>query len=516
MASTLSLLRSPRFLPIYIAQFLGVFNDNVFKSALFIIVAFELTNSPEKAGVINNLAALLLILPYFMLSTLAGQLADRGRKAFMIQNNKIAEIIISLLATLSLFFQNAGFMIFILFLLGAQSAMFGPNKFAILPQLLSRKELVTGNALITSGTFIATLLGMLIGSLLAQQNHTWIWVGGTCTTAAFIGYLSARQLPETDIGDQHLKINWNLHKQTHLLLRIARNSPRIWSSILAISWFWFLTIAFLTQMPTIIRYLAATDESAMSLVLGVFILGIGAGCGLSTYISSHKAETGIAPIVLAILSFFTISLAITTGQVGAALDQPLFHLNDFLNTSYGKTLIYKFFLIGLCLGAFGLPCYTELQEATRTRNRARIISINNVLNATFMLISSVVAIALLGILKINLQNYLLFIALFNLLFAFYLYKKTSHRVLRFLAQIASHLLYKIDKQGIEKLPLDGAAILVCNHVSYADAIVLYGSYKRPIRFLIYKSIYDHPALTWAFNGYGHSEFKKRRSALYFS
>lgn len=494
MASALSLLRSNRFLPIYIAQFGGAFNDHLFKSALLIIVAFQLTDSPETAGVINNLAALLLILPYFILSTLAGQLADKGRKAFMIQNNKIAEICISAIATFALFSQQVSLMIFVLFLLGAQSAMFGPNKYAILPQLLSKKELVTGNALVTSGTFIATLIGTLTGSILAQQDSSWVWIGGTCLITALIGYLAARKLPETEIGDPNLIINWNLFKQTKLLIRVARQTPRTWSSILGTSWFWFIAVAYLTQIPTIVRYIAIGDETVVSLFLGAFIVGIGFGCACSAYTSSNKAETGLVPFALLLLGICGLYLAI--GHSPPDFDSELLDFNDFINTTHGKYLTANIFLIGLFLGSFLLPMYTELQESTRIQNRARIISINNVLNAALMFASSLLSIGLLGVLKIELTSYLLIISCLSIVFSFYLYKKISHRTLRFLAQISSWVFYKIDKKGFEKLPSETAAILVCNHVSYADAIILYGSYERPIRFLIYKAIYDTPILKW--------------------
>ena len=491
-----SLLKSPRFLPIFVAQFCGALNDNLYKSAMLILVAFQLTNAASDASTINNLAALLFILPFFLLSPIAGQLADRSNKSKMIQNNKIAEIIIAIAATASLFSQSIEGMLIVLFFLGAQSAMFGPNKYAVLPQLMNGKELVTANAMIASGTFIAILVGTLLGGILAQQSSSWLWIGSSCILVALMGYIAARRIPETDIGSPELQLNWNLYQQTRLLLALARQNQRTWAAILGVSWFWFTGVAYLTQIPAIVRYLAVGDETVVTLFLALFIVGVGLGCLFSAWLSGEKAETGISPIVLGLMGLVGLNLAlIDTGalvpeHIGAGLSTA----RDFIGSPLGLEKLPLILLIGFFGGAFALPLYTELQQSTRTGNRARIISINNLLNALFMLASSIIALISLGLWQMSLSFYLGLVACLNIIFAFYLHSKLSVRTWRLLAQISSRLIYRLDTKQINKLPSEGSALLVCNHVAYTDPVIIMGACKRPIRFLMDKRIRETKGL----------------------
>ncbi|MEQ9209126.1 MAG: MFS transporter, partial [Pseudomonadales bacterium] len=331
MKSILQLLTSERFLPIFLAQFGGALNDNLFKSAMLIIVAFQLTDAAAEASTINNLAALLFILPYFLFSVLAGQLSDRSDKSVMIQNNKIAEICIVLLGALALYMQSIPLLLFILFCLGAQSAMFGPNKYAVLPQLLQGKELVGGNALIASGTFTAILLGTLIGGILAQQQSAWIWIASGCLVTAIGGYLASRRIPKTDIGSPDLKIDWNLPGQTLKLISMARGHFRVWTAILGVSWFWFVGSAYLTQIPTIVRYIGSGDESVVTLFLALFIIGVGLGCTLAAKLSGHLAEVGLAPLALLLLALSGLDLA----QIDTHTPESLLSVSGFLGSPDG-------------------------------------------------------------------------------------------------------------------------------------------------------------------------------------
>jgi 1-acyl-sn-glycerol-3-phosphate acyltransferase len=484
MKTTLQFFTSQRFLPIFIAQFGGALNDNLFKSAMLIIVAFQLTDAPAQASTINNLAALLFILPYFLFSTLAGQLADRSDKSAMIQKNKIAEIGIVLTGALAFYWQSIPLLLFILFCLGAQSAMFGPNKYAVLPQLLRGKELVSGNAMIASGTFVAILLGTLLGGILAQQETAWIWIASGCLATAVIGYLAARRIPRTDIGSPELKIDWNMVGQTYKLFRMAKGQPRIWTAILGVSWFWFVGSAYLTQIPTIVRYIGAGDESVVTFFLALFIIGVGLGCTLAAKLSSHLAEIGLAPIALLLLGFAGLDLSLA----GHLETETLLGISAFLSAPEGPRISLDILLIGIFGGAFALPMYTELQQSSLLENRARVISINNVFNAIFMVTSAILAIVMLGILQYELSSYLVFISVLNLLFAGFIFWRNPVDSLRFLAEVCSRLVYRVESKEIEYLPEEGPALLVCNHVSYADPVIIFGASKRPIRFIMAKEI----------------------------
>ena len=494
MKSILKLLTSERFLPIFLAQFGGALNDNLFKSAMLIIVAFQLTDAAAQASTINNLAALLFILPYFLFSALAGQLSDRSDKSAMIQKNKIAEICIVLIGALALYMQSIPLLMFILFCLGAQSAMFGPNKYAVLPQLLQGRDLVRGNALIASGTFIAILLGTLIGGILAQQQSAWVWIASGCLATAVGGYVASLRIPKTDIGSPDLKVDWNLPGQTLKLIGMARGHYRVWTAILGVSWFWFIGSAYLTQIPTIVRYIGGGDESVVTLFLALFIIGVGMGCTLAAKLSGFLAEIGLAPIALLLLGFAGLDLASIDAHDAASL----LSLRGFMDSPDGLRISLDILLIGVFGGAFALPMYTELQQASYLQNRARIISINNVINAIFMVTSAIVAIGILGILQYHLSTYLALTAVLNLLFALFIFWRTPVQSLRFLAEVCSRLIYRIESREIANLPEKGPALLICNHVSYADPIIIFGACKRPIRFIMAKDIRNKPILKQIF------------------
>jgi len=484
MKSLLRIFTSKRFLPIFIAQFGGALNDNLFKSAMLIIVAFQLTDAAAQASTINNVAALLFILPYFLFSTLAGQLADRGDKAVMIQRNKIAEILIVLVGALALYLQSIPLLLFILFCLGTQSAMFGPNKYAVLPQLLQGKDLVTGNALIASGTFIAILTGTLIGGILAQQQSAWIWIATGCLVTAIGGYLASLKIPRIEIGSPDLKVDWNMLGQSIKLLTLARGQQRVWTAILGVSWFWFIGSGYLTQIPTIVRYIGGGDESVVTLFMALFIIGVGLGCALAAKLSSFVVEIGIAPIAMLLLGLTGLDLA----QIEASQTLSLMGINAFLDSPEGLRISLDILLIGIFGGAFALPMYTELQQASSLENRARIISINNVINAVFMVTSAILAIGILGVLQFQLSTYLVVISILNLIYAVFVFTRTPVQSLRFLAEVFSRLFYRIESEEVAQLPEEGPALLVCNHVSYADPVVIFGASKRPIRFIMAKEI----------------------------
>lgn len=484
MKSLLSIFTSKRFLPIFLTQFGGALNDNLFKSAMLIIVAFQLTDAAAQASTINNVAALLFILPYFLFSTLAGQLADRGDKSVIIQQNKIAEILIVLVGALALYLQSIPLLLFILFCLGTQSAMFGPNKYAALPQLLQGRELVSGNAMIAAGTFIAILLGTLIGGILAQQQSAWIWIATGCLATAIAGYLASLRIPRIEIGSPDLKIDWNLFGQTIKLIALARGHRRIWTAILGVSWFWFVGSGYLTQIPTIVRYIGGGDESVVTLFLALFIIGVGMGCALAAKLSSFVVELGIAPIAMLLLGFTGLDLA----QIEVNQTTILLGIHDFLSSPGGVRISLDILLIGIFGGAFALPMYTELQQASSLENRARIISVNNVINAVFMVTSAIVAIGILGIFQFQLSTYIIVLSILNLIYALFVFARTPVQSLRFLAELFSRLFYRIESKEIALLPEEGPALLVCNHVSYADPVVIFGASKRPIRFIMAKEI----------------------------
>lgn len=490
MRSDLRLFSSNKFLPIFLAQFGGTLNDNLFKSALLVVVAFQLTDVASQASTINNLAAILFIFPYLILSPLAGQLADRANKAEMIQKNKIAEIILGFLCLAAFWSESIVFLLLVLFLLGAQSAMFGPNKYAILPQLIQGRDLVKGNALIASSTFIGILLGTVLGALLAQTSDFWAWTGLTIIVIAYLGLLAAKKLPQTEVGDPGLKIDWNTFRQSQVLIRLARNNRTIWLTILGVSWFWFCGIAYITQMPALVRFVGSGDESVVTLLLAFFISGIGLGCIISTWISAAKPELGIAPFALFGLTLAGINFAIIPLNV----DSTLLTASEFLETRRGIRMSVDLALLGVFGGAFAIPLYTELQYRTRRENRARMIAINNVMNALAMLLSSALAIFAIGVLNLNITSFLMGVALLNGLVTLYFLRKLLPETIRLAGFFLCRIFYRIDSSDMGKIPESGSMLMVCNNVSYIDPVILFGSIRRPIKILINCDIYPKSRL----------------------
>lgn len=498
MSTRPRLLLSRNFLPIFLAQFTGALNDNLFKSALFVIIAFTLTTTSSQATAISNLATILFILPYFFLSYIAGQFADRSNKARMIQKNKIVEIAIALVCGFAFWSESTLFLLFTLLLLGAQSAMFGPNKYALLPQLMQGRDLVQGNAYIASGTFIAILSGTLIGAFLAQAAYSWVWIEVIMLSIACAGFLAAKQIPETEIGEPELKIDWNPIAQIRKLLRIARLNRVLWLTILGVSWFWFVGTAYLTQIPALVRFIGGGDESVVVLFLVTFILGVGLGCGVSAWLSGSKPDLGIVSCALLGLCISGIDFAIIPPNDSIVV----LNAQEFLSSSRGIHISIDLFLVGLFSGAFAVPLYIELQYQSRQENRARMVALNNMLNALAMGASSAIALVLINMLKFDLTGFLIVIALLNGIAAIVFGRKLLFETLRFLAFVCSRCLYRIKIQNWVSIPETGPALLVCNHVSYMDPIILFGTGRRPIRFLIDYRIYSIRMLTWIFRAAG--------------
>lgn len=498
MKASPSLFFSRRFYPIFFAQFGGALNDHIFKSALLVLIAFQLTNAPTQASTINNLAAIIFIFPYFILSYLAGQLADRSNKARMIQKNKIAEIIIAVLCLLAFASESLLFLLVVLLLTGAQSAMFGPNKYALLPQLLKEEDLVRANAHVASGTFIAVLTGTLIGALLAQTEKVWFWIGLTMLAISATGLFTARLIPETAVGDSSIKIEWNPITQFYKISRLAKKNQRVWLTILGLAWFWFVATAYLIQIPALVRFIGGGNESVVTLFLALFISGIGAGCLFSAWISGNKPELGIVPVALAGLGIAGMDFAFMPPQN----PMTLLSAKEFLTSRQGLGASLSTFSIGLYVGAFSILFYTELQSQTRKKNRARMVALSNMLNALAMVIASLFAIVTISLLKLSLSGFLFLIAILNFIAAIVFFRKLTIETLRFLAFAITRCLYRIRCRGLATIPKSGAALLVCNHISYMDPVILAGSIRRPVRFLMDHEIYAIPVLNWFFRQAG--------------
>lgn len=493
--SQFSLLGARRFAPFFWTQALGAFNDNVFKNALVILVTFGIAGlSEDQRALYVNLAAGLFILPFFLFSAFAGQLAEKYEKAQLIRGIKLLELGIALLAAAGLAMQSVPFLLGVLFLLGLQATLFGPVKYAILPQHLHESELVGGNALVEAATFLAILLGTMLGGWLVAQPGGAQWVGGTVVAVAVIGYLTSRAVPVAPAAAPDLVMRWNPVTETFRNIAFMRGNRTVFLSVLGISWFWFYGAMFLSQLPAYTKTTLGGGEQVVTLLLTVFSLGIGLGSLLCERLSGHKVEIGLVPLGSIGLTVFGVDLYFAAPGVaeGTALGA-----KEFIAQVGNHRVLWDLLLIGVFGGFYIVPLYALIQTRSEASHRSRIIAGNNILNAAFMVVAAGLAIAFLKA-GLSIPQLLLVTALMNAAVAVFIYSLVPEFLMRFLVWLLIHTLYRIRAEGLEKIPDEGAAIVAGNHVSFVDALIVGGSIRRPVRFVMYHKIFKIPVLNFIF------------------
>jgi len=490
------LLRQRRFAPFFITQFLGAFNDNVFKNALIILIAFHGTGSlPANTNTVINLSAGLFILPFFLFSATAGQLADRIEKSRLIRLVKLFEIAIMIGVAIGFYRHNIPLLIGLLFLMGVHSSLFGPVKYSILPQHLADDELIGGNGLVETGTFLAILLGTICGGVLIGFPGSGIGpVSITVLVVAILGYLASRAIPATPAAAPQLCINWNPLSETARNLRFLRGNRTVFLAALGISWFWFYGAIYLAQLPNYARLVLGGGEHVVTLLLTMFSLGIGIGSLLCERLSGHKTELGLVPFGSIGLTVFGIDLYFAQPMLHAAA--PL-GVVAFLHVASNWRVLADFVLIGMFGGFYIVPLYALIQQRSEPSHRSRAIAGNNILNALFMVLSAVLAIVLLKA-GLSIAQLLLVTALLNAVVAVYIFSLVPEFLMRFLVWILIHAVYRVKKEELQRIPDDGPVLLVCNHVSYVDALVISGCVHRPVRFVMDHRIYRIPVLNFVF------------------
>ena len=496
MSSQFRLLRERRFLPFFLTQFLGAFNDNLFKNALVVLITFQAARYTTMApGILVNLAAGIFILPFFLFSASAGQLADKFEKSRLIRYVKLAEIAIMALAALGFALDSLGVLLATLFLMGSQSALFGPVKYAILPAHLQEHELVGGNALVESGTFVAILLGTIAGGIMIAIDDGALWVSLVSLAVAGAGYLASRRIPAAAIADAALGIGWNPLTETWRNIRFARQDRTVFLSILGISWFWFYGALFLSQFPGYAREVLGGDERAVTLLLAVFSVGIGVGSLLCEKLSGRHVEIGLVPFGAIGLSLFALDLwwaSPAAVHAGAPLA-----IGAILGDALSWRVIFDLVMIGAFGGFFIVPLYALVQSRSAAACRSRVIAGNNILNAAFMVVAALLGAGLLAA-GATIPQLILLTGLLNAVVALYIFTLVPEFLLRFMVWMLVHSAYRLRVEGEEHLPLRGAALIVANHVSFVDALVIMAACRRPIRFVMDHKIFRWPVLSFAF------------------
>jgi len=494
--SQFDLLRERRFAPFFWTQFLGAGNDNVYKNALVIFVAFHaatLTSLDPNALV--NVAGAVFIAPFVLFSATSGQLADKFEKSRLIRWIKLFEIAIMAIGLAGFWRRDLTLLFVALALLGVHSTLFGPVKYAILPQHLRSDELIGGNGLVEMGTFVAILLGTIAGGLVVAIDGAGpVLAGAAAVAIAVAGYAVSRAIPHTPAVDPGLAINWNPFTETWKNLRFARQNRVVWLSMLGISWFWFYGATFLAQFAGFARDVLGGNEHVVTFLLALFSVGIGIGSLLCERMSGRRVELGLVPFGSIGLTVFAVDLWLASRHLHASAPAGL---GVFLASPAHWRVAADLVLIGLFGGFYIVPLYALIQERSAPSHRSRIVAANNILNALFMVVSAGIAIALLRV-GLSIPELFLVTALMNAAVAVFIYGLVPEFLMRFLAWLLIHTFYRVDKAGLENIPEEGPCIVVCNHVSYVDAVVIAACVRRPVRFVMDHRIFRIPVLSFLF------------------
>lgn len=499
-SSQFALLGKRRFLPFFITQLLGAFNDNLFKQSLILAILYHLTLAGDRQ-VLVNLCALLFILPFFLFSALGGQIGEKFNKDALMRALKLAEILIMLVGAAGFLIGNLTLMLVALFAMGTHSALFGPVKYSILPQHLEPDELVGGNALVETGTFVAILAGTLgAGLLMSSADYAWK-VGAAVVLVAVAGYQASCAVPKASAALPGLTLDWNIFTQSWRILRMGLGQgPAVSRSLVGSSWFWFLGATYLTQIPGYGKDLLHGDESVVTLILTTFSIGIALGSMLCERMSGHKVEIGLVPFGSIGLTIFGVLLWWHSASFPLG-DQPL-NWWTILQFSQVRWVLFDILGIGVFGGFYIVPLYALIQSRTPPEERSRIIAANNILNALFMVAAAALAMLLLSVLGLTIPQLFLVLALLNLAVNVYIFKVVPEFTMRFMVWMLSHSMYRVKHRDLENIPDEGAAVLVCNHIATVDALLIAGAVRRPVRFVMYYKIFNAPVLSFVFRTVG--------------
>ena len=420
-------------------------------------------------------------------------MADKFDKSRIIRYVKLFEICIMLIGSIGFLQNNLTLLIGALFLMGLHSTLFGPVKYSILPQHLQPEEIVGGNGMIEMGTFLAILIGTILGGLLVAQAQFATLVSVTVVAVACAGYLTSRAIPAAPPAAADLKINWNPVTETWANLQFTKQNRTVFLSVLGISWFWFYGATLLAQFPNYCKDVLGGDEHVATVMLTMFSIGVGTGSLLCERLSGHKVEIGLVPFGSIGLTVFALDLyfaspAVTGPLVGAA---------EFLARAGSLRILFDLVMIGVFGGFYIVPLYALIQTRSERSHQSRIIAGNNILNALFMVASALMAVALLNT-GFSIPQIFLVTAVLNAAVAVYIYTLVPEFLMRFLIWLLIHSVYRLEKSGLEKIPEEGAAVLVCNHVSFVDALIIAAACRRPTRFVMHHKNFRSPVLNFIF------------------
>ncbi|CAG4969501.1 MFS transporter [Novilysobacter luteus] len=491
-----ALLRQRRFLPFFLTQSLGAFNDNVYRQAIIGMLFWLGVSSADKA-LYANLAPALFILPYFLFSALAGQIAERTEKATLIRITTAMEIAIMSLAAFGFATTNMAVLLVALFLTGVQSTLFGPVKYSMLPAVLQPRELTGGNGLVEMGTALSILLGMVAGGsvfAIAGDHGPWV-AGGAVVALAISGHLVSRAIPPAGAGMPELRINWNPIPESLAVLRLARRQLAVRNAVLGVSWFWFVGTVMTSQLPAYAEVNLGGSATLYIFALALFSIGTGTGSMLCERLSARTVEIGLVPLGAFGMSAFMLDLYVA--RPGEALVSGL-DVAGFLAQDGSWRIVMDLVGIGLFTGLFVVPLFALIQSRTPKAEMSRVFAGLNIQNSGFIVAAALLGLAAQRVLGWTIPQVFLALAVANTLVAVWIFTIVPEFLMRFLSWVLVRTLYRLRARGIDHIPEEGPALVVCNHVSYMDALILAASIPRPVRFVMYYRIFDIPVMRWIF------------------
>ncbi len=506
-ASQFRLLGTRRFLPFFLTQFFGAFNDNVFRNALVVSVTFG-ASAAVNAGLVSNIAQALFILPFFLFSALAGQVADKYEKSLLIRRTRLAEVVLMFGGAVALYLGHVPTLLAVIFLMGILATMFGPLKYSLMPQHLRQSELVGGNALVDAGTFIAILIGTIAGGVLSPTSDASraaadaVGAGHINLAAvvivivALMTYAFSRLIPRAEATDPGLKLDFNPFTALGNVVKFAARTRAIFNSILGISWFWLVGALILAQLPAYAKEVLGGDKTVYTLLLASFSIGTALGSLACERLSGHKVEIGLVPLGSIGMTVCLLNLWFAHPEAHPAAAGTVSWTAFLANGGWKVTTNCA--LIGVFGGLFIVPLYALILQRSAESHRARIIACNNIINAGFMVIAAVLAIVWLDVLKRSIPQLFILAAVLNAAVAIYIYSLVPEFLMRFLSWVLVNIMYRIRVRGLENIPEHGPALIVSNHVSFMDALVIGGSVRRPVRFVMDHNIFRIPVMGFIF------------------
>ncbi|TAN04179.1 MAG: MFS transporter [Rhodanobacteraceae bacterium] len=488
------LLGKRRFAPFFAVQSLAAFNDNAFRNATIVLVGFEMGLTTSQIGFYSNLAPAIFILPFFLFSASAGQLGEKYEKHTLIRWVRVLEIVAVCIAAWGFYAKSPLLLFVVLFLMGVLSTVFGPIKYAILPQVLKPGELVGGNGLVETGTDIAILVGMIAGGAAMASHAGWLAASVLIIGIAVLGLAASFAIPRVPAAAPDLKFNWNPVTESGRVLKLTAKRRAVFNSVLGISWFWFFGGVVTAQLPNYTRMYLGGGASVEIMVLALFSIGVGIGSLLCERLSGHKVEIGLVPMgafgmtVFGVLLYFARHTAPGYTELGWLA---------FLGRAGNGWIAADLALIGVFTGFFIVPLFALVQSRTPQGELSRVIAGNNIINAIFLVAAALFGLGLLAA-GLTIPQLFLVTAVLNAVVTLWIFLLVPEFLMRFVDWLLISVLYRVRVEGLERIPDEGPALLVCNHVSFMDALIIMGSVRRPVRFVMYYKIFRVPVLSFVF------------------